>query len=158
MLTLVERCPWYVAGPLLGLLIVAFRALLNRPLGALGGFIEVYERGLAPGRWTINVFVLLGIVAGGALFAWLGGSAAAPPPPALAVPFLPAATWLQTAALVAAGVLMGFGARAAGGCTSGHGLTGNSLLSPASAVATATFMGTAVVLANLAAWLTGISS
>ena len=46
--------------------------------------------------------------------------------------------------LVAAGVLIGFGAKTAGGCTSGNGLTGNAMTSPASAVATATFFATAI--------------
>jgi len=32
-----DVAPWYVAGPLLGLVIVAMRALLNKPFGALGG-------------------------------------------------------------------------------------------------------------------------
>jgi hypothetical protein len=30
----VARCPCYIAGPLLGLLIVALRAAVNRPLGS----------------------------------------------------------------------------------------------------------------------------
>lgn len=30
-----DRCPWYIAGPLLGVVIVGLRALLNQPLGAL---------------------------------------------------------------------------------------------------------------------------
>jgi hypothetical protein len=41
---MLERCPWYVAGPLIGLLIVALRATLNKPFGALGGYIELLER------------------------------------------------------------------------------------------------------------------
>lgn len=32
---LLQRCPWHVAGPLLGLLLIAFRAALNKPFGAL---------------------------------------------------------------------------------------------------------------------------
>jgi hypothetical protein len=32
---LVHRAPWYVAGPLIGILIVILRALVNKPLGAL---------------------------------------------------------------------------------------------------------------------------
>ncbi|MDQ3240712.1 MAG: YeeE/YedE family protein [Actinomycetota bacterium] len=48
--------------------------------------------------------------------------------------------------LVVAGVLIGFGAKAAGGCTSGNGLSGNAMASPASITATATFFGTAIVV------------
>jgi uncharacterized membrane protein YedE/YeeE len=48
--------------------------------------------------------------------------------------------------LVAAGVLIGFGAKTAGGCTSGNGLTGTSMLSRAAFAATATFFGTAIAV------------
>lgn len=44
--------------------------------------------------------------------------------------------------LVAAGVLVGFGAVRGSGCTSGHGVCGNARLSPRSLVATCTFMMT----------------
>jgi uncharacterized membrane protein YedE/YeeE len=49
------------------------------------------------------------------------------------------------AAVVAAGFLVGFGARLANGCTSGHGLLGLSRLSPRSFVAVLTFMATGAV-------------
>jgi hypothetical protein len=45
-------------------------------------------------------------------------------------------------ALVAAGVLVGFGTRMGTGCTSGHGVCGVSRLSRRSIVATVTFMAT----------------
>ena len=35
------RCPWYVAGPLIGLAVVALLGLTNRPLGATGGWIDL---------------------------------------------------------------------------------------------------------------------
>jgi uncharacterized protein len=44
--------------------------------------------------------------------------------------------------LVAAGLLVGWGARFGSGCTSGHGVCGLSRLSPRSLVATLAFMGT----------------
>ena len=37
------RCPWYVAGPLLGLLITALLWATNKPLGALGGYCDTVE-------------------------------------------------------------------------------------------------------------------
>jgi len=43
-------------------------------------------------------------------------------------------------ALIAAGLLVGVGARYGAGCTSGHGVCGLSRLSPRSIVATVTFM------------------
>jgi uncharacterized membrane protein YedE/YeeE len=42
--------------------------------------------------------------------------------------------------LVLAGLLVGFGTRAANGCTSGHGVCGMARLSPRSIAATLTFM------------------
>lgn len=44
--------------------------------------------------------------------------------------------------MVAAGLLVGFGAAVSGGCTSGHGVCGLSRLSPRSLAATLTFMAT----------------
>jgi len=47
--------------------------------------------------------------------------------------------------IVAAGLLVGFGARMGGGCTSGHGVCGIARLSPRSIAATCIFMATAIV-------------
>jgi uncharacterized protein len=47
----------------------------------------------------------------------------------------------NSATLVAAGLLVGFGTRWGGGCTSGHGVCGLARLSPRSLVATLAFMG-----------------
>jgi uncharacterized membrane protein YedE/YeeE len=46
------------------------------------------------------------------------------------------------AALVLAGMLVGFGTRLGNGCTSGHGVCGLSRLSPRSLIATITFIAT----------------
>jgi hypothetical protein len=34
---ILDRCPWYVAGPIMGLLVVGLRAVLNRGFGAAAG-------------------------------------------------------------------------------------------------------------------------
>ena len=152
---LFERCPWYIAGPLIGLVLIAFRAALNKPFGALGGFIELVERKPVWSRLGVSGFVLLGTILGGALYAVVSGTLNPTfqyGGPAGVLPAHPAAA---LAVLVGAGAVMGFGARLGGGCTSGHGLTGMSLASPASIAATVTFFATAVLLANLIAWLTG---
>src|SRR5690242_16683538 len=49
---------------------------------------------------------------------------------------------LRPAALIAGGLLVGFGTRLANGCTSGHGVCGVARLSKRSMVATAVFMST----------------
>ena len=52
-------------------------------------------------------------------------------------------------ALVAAGLLVGIGARLGSGCTSGHGVCGLARLSPRSLAATAIFMAVAIVVVAL---------
>jgi hypothetical protein len=150
-----DMLPWYVAGPLIGVLIVALRAGVNKPFGALGGYIDLSENVRSPRRLGFRSYMLLGLVFGGGLFALLSGSFA----PTFAYPdygsLAGGSFGGQIALLLVAGVVMGFGARTTGGCTSGHGMSGISLLSPASIVATMTFFATAVGLALLAAFVGG---
>lgn len=152
---LLDRCPWYIAGSILGALMIALRGTVNRPLGALGGYIDVTDHVARPSRLGFSAFLLAGIVIGGTLFTLMTGSSSSSPSYS---GLLPAGRAVQLGILVVAGFAMGVGARTAGGCTSGHGLTGMSLGSPASVVAAMTFFGTAVVLAHVWAWLTGGSS
>lgn len=152
---MLERCPWYVAGPLLGLLMIGLRATLNKSFGALGGYVDVAENVTRPDRLGFRAYLLLGIVLGGALHSATSGTFA------LSYEY----SWLGVGAsmsmlthagvLLIAGSVMGFGARTAGGCTSGHGMSGMSLGSPASLVATMTFFATAVVSAQLMTRLAG---
>jgi hypothetical protein len=115
---LLDRCPWYIAGPLLGGLIVAFRAAINRPLGALGGYIDLIDHMSHPSRLGMSSYLLAGIVIGGGLFGCAApGSVASG---ALYQGVLPAVPLLQAVILILAGVAMGIGARTAGGCTSGR--------------------------------------
>ena len=152
---LLNRGPWYIAGPLLGVVIIGLRATVNQPLGALGGYIDLTEHFTRPSRLGFSGFLLAGIMIGGALFTLATGFSW--PSPSY-TGLLPADPVLQFGILIAAGLAMGVGARTAGGCTSGHGLTGMSLGSPASIVAAMTFFGTAVALAHVWAWLAGRSS
>lgn len=143
--------PWYLAGPLLGLLIVALRAAVNKPFGVLGGYIDLVEHTSQPQRLGISTFLLLGVVLGGALYAALFG-VFSPSPAYTSGSVLPSGAILPFMVLLLAGVGMGVGARTAGGCTSGHGLTGMALGSPPSIVATITFFATGVALAHLLSW------
>jgi hypothetical protein len=68
------RCPWYIAGPLLGVLIVALRASVNRPLGALGGYIDLAEHFKRPRELGFTAFRLFGILLGGTVFAFTTGA------------------------------------------------------------------------------------
>jgi hypothetical protein len=59
-----ERPPWFVVGPLLGLIVVAVYATVGERLGVLGGFGELVERGTGARRalgW--EAWFVLGIVA-----------------------------------------------------------------------------------------------
>jgi uncharacterized protein len=149
----VDRCPWYVAGPLFGLLIVGLRAVLNKPFGALGGYIDL-ATARSPVRPRFRIPMLLGIVLGGAVYAATLGTFS----PSLSYP----GAGISSGGLLAdllllslAGAVMGFGARTAGGCTSGHGMGGMSIGSPASIAAAMTFFITAVLLARGMALLGG---
>jgi uncharacterized membrane protein YedE/YeeE len=148
-----ERCAWYVAGPILGLLIIGLRAFLNKPFGALGGYIDFAENSMAPGRLGFRAYLLVGLILGGALHAISVGSFVPSLNYAAAGGALTQDDPTRFAALLIAGAVMGFGARTAGGCTSGHGMCGMSLGSRASIVASMTFFLTAVTLANGIQWL-----
>ncbi len=145
-----QQLPWYIGGPVLGLCAVAIRLLLNGRLGLTGSFSEVIERvGRRSLAFDWRGWVLIGLVAGSVLFAILYGGPSFEGYGWLTTTFKGDAAVFIAPILVVAGVLIGFGAKAAGGCTSGNGLSGNAMASPASLAATATFFGTAIVVSFL---------
>jgi uncharacterized membrane protein YedE/YeeE len=94
----------------------------------------------------------LGLGAGdrGWRFAFIAGLILAPVAAMVAgyavpLPQMPA-SWIV---IIAAGLLVGFGARLGGGCTSGHGVCGIARFSKRSIVATMVFVGTAVITVAL---------
>jgi uncharacterized protein len=82
--------------------------------------------------------------------AFLGGLLAAGVVAAVIAPQAVGATARSPLALIAAGLLVGYGTSWGSGCTSGHGVCGLSRLSPRSLVAVATFMATGALTAILA--------
>jgi uncharacterized membrane protein YedE/YeeE len=134
---------WWIAGPILGLVIVGFLGLANKRFGVVGGVTDLVE-GSAEGRglrrW--RTLLVLGIVIGGGAYALLAGA----PDAGSGYSWLDAHLSLgsEVGVLFGAGLAIGVGARTAGGCTSGHGLTGSALLSPASIVSMMTIMATAI--------------
>jgi uncharacterized membrane protein YedE/YeeE len=142
--TLDSTLPWWIAGPVLGLVIVSLLGLANKRFGVLGGVTDLVQ-GSSEGRGlrSWRTLLVLGIVLGGLAYTLFAGAPDAGS----------AYSWLDThlslggevALLFGAGLLIGIGARTAGGCTSGHGLTGAALLSPASLVSISTIMAAAVM-------------
>ena len=121
--------PWTsLAG---GVMIGAAAAALILFNGRIAGISGVLGGVLRPVRGELGwrVAFLLGLL--GAPLAYT----LAAPLPALHID-------AGTAALLAAGLLVGLGTRYGAGCTSGHGVCGLSRLSPRSAAATAIFMAT----------------
>jgi len=135
---------WYVAGPLLGLCVVAVRLIFNARLGVTGGYSAIVSRvrGTEP-RLDWRAWFVIGVLLGGTLFALAAGGQD-----------FHGYGWLTRSfddvlvapILVVSGVLIGYGAKLSGGCTSGNGLSGTSMLSPASLAATGTFFATAIAV------------
>jgi len=144
--------PWYVAGPLIGIVVPALFLIGGKQFGLsenlrhvcamLPGKVDFFNYDWKNGVW--NLTVILGIVIGG----WIGSTLLANPDPVaisdatksdLALlgitqfdGLLPSEifSWEGLASLrglimvVIGGFLVGFGARYAGGCTSGHAISG----------------------------------
>lgn len=146
-----QQLPWWLAGPGIGLCVVALYGLANVKLGVSGGWLQLLL--LAQRRPVTEPWRLWfngGLVLGAVVAALLGpgfvvhgyGALSGALPVPLLVPLL-----------LAVGALIGYGARWAGGCTSGHGLSGCSAGSPESLVATAVFFGVAVAVTLAVHWL-----
>ena len=61
--------PWWLAGPILGLVIVALIGLGNSRFGMIGGITD-----LVGGSLSWRALLVLGVVLGGAAYAVLGGA------------------------------------------------------------------------------------
>lgn len=141
------QLPWFVSGPVLGLCVVACRALFNARLGVTGGFSELVGKlARRSVRFDWRGWFAIGVLLGGTVFALLAGGPDFHGYGWLTNTFDGGAQWVIAPLLVVSGVLIGYGAKTAGGCTSGNGLSGNSLVSPASLAATGTFFTTAIVV------------
>lgn len=124
-----------IGGVLIGLASAGL-LLLNGRIAGISGICAGLLGG-EEGEELWRAFFVAGLLGGGALVAWK-------------LPGALHSTLVRSApALVAAGLLVGVGARLANGCTSGHGLSGLSRLSPRSFVAVLTFIaaGAATVFA-----------
>ncbi|WP_188063853.1 YeeE/YedE family protein [Sphingobium sp. KCTC 72723] len=119
-----------------GLLIggaAALLLLLNGRVAGVSGMLATATRiGAGGPPWRQAAAFVIGLPLGAALVAAFVRR------PELVIAASPAA-------LIVAGLLVGFGTRLGNGCTSGHGVCGMARLSPRSIVATLTFMATAAL-------------
>ena len=144
---------WYIAGPLIGLMVPLLYIVTNKALGVSSNFqhlcaailpnskIEYFKYNWKEYTWSL-VFAA-GILAGGFVATFLLSTS----PPQL----LPAIyfDWPGVLRLFIGGILVGFGARYAGGCTSGHGITGLAGLHFSSLVAVISFLLGGIFFTNI---------
>jgi uncharacterized membrane protein YedE/YeeE len=119
-------------GALIGLAAVMLMMLNGRIAGIsgiLGGALT-----LAPSDKAWRLAFVAGLILAPVIMSLMGYPMPAPQMPASLI------------VIVAAGLLVGFGARLGGGCTSGHGVCGIARFSTRSIAATVIFMATALVV------------
>lgn len=137
-----------IGGVLIGLaavLLLAFNGRVAGVSGIVAGLVVPAHSGDGgPRAW--RALFLLGLVVGAGAYLAI---ATDPPAPRAGFP-----VW----ALVAAGLLVGYGTSLAGGCTSGHGVCGLARLSPRSLAAVAVFLTVAIVTTFVARHLLRIGA
>ncbi len=176
---LTQPWPWYVAGPLIGLMVPLLLLLTGKSFGISSSLRHLCAAAL-PGRagyfrydWRReglwNLAFVLGILLGGVI----AGTVLHNPAPvaiseatradlyALGIRhfdgLVPSDVFSWSAlptvrglsALVLGGFLLGFGARYAGGCTSGHAIMGMATFDRASIVATLGFFAGGLIVTYL---------
>lgn len=169
--------PWYVSGPLIGLMVPALLIAGNKSFGISSSLrhicaacmpakIPFFQYDWKKEVW--NLFFVAGILLGGIVVAmFLQNPDPVNVSPALVTELnqygisdykglVPADlfNWdsLFTARgfilMIVGGFLVGFGTRYAGGCTSGHSIMGLSNLQLPSLIATICFMAGGIIMAN----------
>jgi uncharacterized membrane protein YedE/YeeE len=169
--------PWYVAGPLIGLMVPVLLILGNKNFGISSSLrhicaicipskIPFFHYNWRSEAW--NLIFVLGII-GGAFFSAhyldagnmivnenlkaeltrVGINDYSHQMPHDLFNFANLFTAKGIMLTVIGGFLVGFGTRYAGGCTSGHSITGISMLQMASVIATICFMIGGFFVANL---------
>jgi uncharacterized membrane protein YedE/YeeE len=121
-----------LGGLLIGIASALLMVLNGRVAGISGILGGALAGSVADTAWRLAF--LAGLIAAPILMIGVGRSVPKPQMPA---------GWLV---VVAAGLLVGFGARLGGGCTSGHGVCGIARLSARSIAATAIFMASAIAV------------
>ena len=120
-----------IGGGLIGLSAVLLMLLTGRVAGVSGIFGGLLDFRGEDKDWRIAF--IAGLILAPLIAGWMGYGMPAPELPA---------SWTV---IIAAGLLVGFGARLGGGCTSGHGICGLARLSLRSFVAVGIFFVVAIV-------------
>jgi uncharacterized membrane protein YedE/YeeE len=170
--------PWYLAGPIVGLMVPLALLIGNRRWGVSSSLRHVCAvvSPVKPSylrydwkRESWNLFFVAGAVAGGFIAAhWIPNGAVSDVSPRTVqaiealgfesprgiVPqevfgFSHLASWRGFLMVVVGGFLVGFGTRYANGCTSGHSITGLSLREWPSLVATASFFAGGLITTHM---------
>jgi uncharacterized membrane protein YedE/YeeE len=170
--------PWYIAGPLIGLIIPTLLILGNKSFGISSSFRHIcascFPANIAFFKYdwkkeVWNLFFITGILLGGVIsILFLANPSPVEIDPKLATELssygitnynslVPqeVMNWGSVFTLkgfimmVVGGALVGFGSRYAGGCTSGHAIMGLANLQLPSLIATISFMVGGLIMANL---------
>ena len=170
--------PWYVAGPIIGLMVPALLILGNKTLGVSSSLRHICAACIPANisffryDWKKEVWNLL-FVAGILIGGWIAATFLSTDAPVRLNPALVSElkeyglqdpgklvptelfNWNSLLTLkgflliIVGGFLVGFGTRYAGGCTSGHSIMGMSNLQWPSLVATICFMLGGFIVSNL---------
>lgn len=170
--------PWYVSGPLIGLMVPAMLVLSNKKFGVSSSFrhicaacfpgkIPYFSYGWKKEAW--NLFFVAGILLGAVIASqflqnpdkmlvdarlenYLAAHGVQIDKELVPVQIF---NWSQLLTLkgfiiiILGGFMVGFGTRYAGGCTSGHSIMGLSNLQLSSLIATISFMAGGFLMTNL---------
>lgn len=170
--------PWYISGPLIGLMVPLLLILGNKAFGVSSSLrhicavcipvnVSFFKYDWKKEAW--NLFFVGGILAGGAIagFFLMNGNPVDINPklvnelsnygitdyhslvPVQLFSWQQLITFKGFIMMVMGGFFVGFGTRYAGGCTSGHSIMGLSNLQFPSLVATICFMTGGFIMANL---------
>ena len=170
--------PWYISGPLIGLMVPLLLIMGNKTFGISSSLRHVCAACIPAGipffayewkREAWNIFFVTGILAGGIIAATLlfndqpvtvnaklarelagyGITDYNSLVPVDLFNYQQLFTWRGGIIIIGGGFLVGFGTRYAGGCTSGHSIMGLSNLQLPSLIATICFMTGGFIMANL---------
>lgn len=140
---------WYIAGPLLGLMIPLILIIRGKQLGISSAFryggskilpkIQYFNYQKEKDVWQVHF--VIGIFLAAVVFLLLGTSTEVDIDSSKlygeqAIEIYSLSNW---SIFLIGGIFIGFGARYADGCTAGHCLMGNSLLAPSSLISTIAF-------------------